>query len=141
MFEKNRRRRIDQILATGMTREEMAEALQSAERSAHIWQTCTNAVREENAEIRAQMDGLIKILRNDHDLDACWDGLRHFWCIELTDKGIRKRDKLDGEVAKLRELVRDLYSQLLYAYDPKEIDEYRDRMCELEIEVGKCSSR
>ena len=87
MMEENRRRRIDQILATGMTREEMAEALQSAERSAHIWQTCTNAVRKDNAE--------------------------------------------------LRELVRDLYSQLLYAYDPKEIDEYRDRMCELEIEVGE----
>lgn len=43
--------------------------------------------------------------------------------------------RLDEENNQLRELVRDLYSQLLYAYDPKEIDEYRDRMCELEIEV------
>ena len=39
------------------------------------------------------------------------------------------------ENAKLRELVRDLYEQLLNAYDPKELDEFNDRMRELGVEV------
>ncbi len=39
------------------------------------------------------------------------------------------------ENANLRELVADLYAQLLNAYDPKELDEFYDRMRELGVEV------
>ena len=41
----------------------------------------------------------------------------------------------ESEVSKLRELVMDMYSQLLNAYDPKELDEFADRMRELGVEV------
>lgn len=41
-----------------------------------------------------------------------------------------------SENAKLRELVADMWLQLLNAYDRKEVDEFADRMRELGIEVG-----
>lgn len=43
--------------------------------------------------------------------------------------------RAESENAKLRELVRDLWLQLLNAYDRKEVDEFVDRMRELGIEV------
>ena len=41
---------------------------------------------------------------------------------------------LQDENAKLRELVRDLWLQLLNAYDRKEVDEFADRMRELGVD-------
>lgn len=43
------------------------------------------------------------------------------------------RDVWQENDAKLRELVRDMWLQLLNAYDRKEVDEFADRMCELGI--------
>lgn len=40
-----------------------------------------------------------------------------------------------AEIDKLRELVDDMWLQLLNAYDRKEVDEFADRMRELKIEV------
>jgi hypothetical protein len=40
-----------------------------------------------------------------------------------------------AENAKLRELVRDMWLQLLNAYDRKEVDEFASRMRELGAEV------
>lgn len=86
----------------------------------------------ENAKLREQMERLITLLRVDHDIDASWDGLRHFWTIGLTENGCLMRDRafraeaenkklreqgerlfdktleLGAENAKLRELARDL---------------------------------
>ena len=42
---------------------------------------------------------------------------------------------IEDENAKLRELVRDMWLQLLNAYDRKEVDEFADRMRELSMEV------
>ena len=42
---------------------------------------------------------------------------------------------IGDENAKLRELVRDMWLQLLNAYDRKEVDEFADRMRELSMEV------
>ena len=39
---------------------------------------------------------LIRVLRDDWDIDASWDGLRGFWDIGLTDEGVRKRDERDA---------------------------------------------
>lgn len=47
----------------------------------------------------------------------------------------RRVKELKDDNAKLRDLVKDLYSLLLNAYDPKEIDDYYDRMQEMGIEV------
>jgi len=46
-----------------------------------------------------------------------------------------KMDCLDTENAKLRELVLDMWWQLLNAYDRKEVDEFADRMRELGVGV------
>lgn len=45
--------------------------------------------------------------------------------------------RLRSENAKLRELVRDLWLQLLNAYDRKEVYEFAERMRELGIEVDE----
>ena len=37
-------------------------------------------------------DELIRCLENDWHISASWDGLRKFWCIELTEEGVRMRD-------------------------------------------------
>ena len=56
----------------------------------------------------------------EHDESRAWDRVR----------------KAEAENAKLRELVADMWLQLLNAYDRKEVDEFADRMRELGIEVG-----
>lgn len=45
-------------------------------------------------------------------------------------------DAHERENARLRELVADMWLQLLNAYDRKEVDEFADRMRELGLEVG-----
>ena len=65
-------------------------------------------LRDENAKLREQTELLVTLLRNDCDIEASWDGLRHFWSIELTDDGCLMRDracKAEAESAKLRELM------------------------------------
>ena len=37
-------------------------------------------------------DELLRCLENDWNIRASWDGLRKFWCIELTEEGVRMRD-------------------------------------------------
>ena len=50
---------------------------------------------------------------------------------ELRENVHRERAEADT----LRELVRDMWLQLLNAYDYKEVDEFADRMRELGVEV------
>ena len=67
---------------------------------------------DENAKLREQTELLVTLLRNDCDIEASWDGLRHFWSIELTDDGCLMRDracKAEAENAKLRELLQDYH--------------------------------
>jgi len=37
-------------------------------------------------------DELLRCLENDWHISASWDGLRKFWCFELTEEGVRMRD-------------------------------------------------
>lgn len=37
-------------------------------------------------------DELLRCLENDWHISASWDGLRKFWCVELTEEGVRMRD-------------------------------------------------
>lgn len=60
-------------------------------------------------------DVLLDILASEWGIDASWDGLRRFWCVELNDEGVRKRDELHFENAELRELVRAMATRLAYA--------------------------
>lgn len=41
-------------------------------------------------------DELIRCLENDWHISASWDGLRKFWCIELTEEGVKLRDATHG---------------------------------------------
>lgn len=53
----------------------------------------------------------------------------------IYDRCIIRVGQLEAENESLRELVRDLWLQLLNAYDRKEVDEFADRMRELGVEV------
>ena len=41
-------------------------------------------------------DELLRCLENDWHINASWDGLRKFWCIELTKEGMKLRDATHG---------------------------------------------
>jgi hypothetical protein len=60
MMETEKGKRMDQILATGVTREELAEALWCAESSVRMWNECADALRNENAELRKLLVGAYK---------------------------------------------------------------------------------
>ena len=47
-----------------------------------------------NAELESEpsYDELLSCLENDWHIRASWDGLRKFWCIELTEEGVELRD-------------------------------------------------
>lgn len=85
-------------------------------------QEANERLMNENAKLREQTERLVTLLRNDCDIEASWDGLRHFWSIELTEDGCLMRDracKAEAENAKLRELVRDAWG-----------DGHPDRSCD-----------
>ena len=45
-------------------------------------------------------DELLRCLENDWNISASWDGLRKFWCVELTDEGVRLRDGMQNTRAE-----------------------------------------
>ena len=45
-------------------------------------------------------DELLDILASEWGIDASWDGLRRFWCVELNDEGVRKRDERDATLGR-----------------------------------------
>jgi len=94
-----------------------------------------SAIEDENAKLRLQIHWIKKgdiyayeagyhDGATNYELDHCPS------CKNIADL----QDALD-ENAKLRELVRDMWLQLLNAYDRKEVDEFADRMRELSMEV------
>ena len=75
------------------------------ERTCEMSERCRELM-DESAELREQMGRLVRLLRDEHGIDASWDGLRGFWTVQLTDAGCAMRDRAEAENAKLRELVR-----------------------------------
>lgn len=98
--------------------------------------------REQNTELTERMRHLINAL-SKWDIDVSWDGLRHFWSIELTESGRTKRDrayKAEAENDKLRNLVTEMHSFITSL--PSSVRDYDDplgnweyTMQELGIEV------
>lgn len=54
-------------------------------------------------------DRLIERLREDWGIDAIWDGLRRFWCVQLTEEGVRLRDEREATPGRgtCRMILRD----------------------------------
>ena len=82
-----------------------------------------------------------KVLRDTHGLDVPDHAIEALKADALEEAArICGQDSAVAELldenAKLRELVADMWLQLLNAYDRKEVDEFADRMRELGIEVG-----
>ena len=106
-----------------------------------------NKLEAENARLRSEFEsiGTVAYLYGRNDLKAENKKLRDEldqWHrltagIELPEYPISQfvPKDLERENAKLRGLVRDLWLQLLNAYDRKEVDEFADRMRELGVEV------
>lgn len=44
--------------------------------------------------IKERLDELLRCLETDWHISVSWDGLRKFWCIELTEEGIRIHDAM-----------------------------------------------
>ena len=63
---------------------------------AGFWQDRDVAIAAWNtrAELGSEppYDELLRCLENDWHIRASWDGLRKFWCIELTEEGVELRD-------------------------------------------------
>jgi hypothetical protein len=113
------------------------------------WLRELQALKAENEQYRE----LIRILDHDWNIEASWDGLRKFWYVGLTEKGVAERDKREAENEKLRELARKNWfialserdALRIYGVDPveenyftvldKEMSKSRATMQELGIEV------
>lgn len=98
----------------------------------------------ENAKLLEQTELLITLLRNDCDIEASWDGLRHFWSIELTDDGCLMRDracKAEAENAKLTKLARWMYQVMdescavHYPYEPAPVSKQALMRAEKELQA------
>jgi len=65
-------------------------------------------------------DELLRCLENDWHISASWDGLRKFWCVELTEEGVKLRDATHGALTadQLRDAINDLQKNQPYCYDP-----------------------
>lgn len=110
-----------------------AKPTDTAEAAIEAWNTradnCAECARSmgEYADslcdpLKEQIAELLRCLENDWDIKASWDGLRKFWCIELTDEGVRKRDsnradENDFAYGNDAEYWHDEYEKLLRAVD------------------------
>ena len=47
--------------------------------------------------LKERIAELLRCLENDWHIHASWDGLRKFWCIELTEEGVKLRDAARAE--------------------------------------------
>lgn len=56
-------------------------------------------------------DELLRCIENDWHIKASWDGLRKFWCIELTEEGAKLRDATHGTLTaeQVRECAERVY--------------------------------
>ena len=61
MIETEKGKRMEQILATGATREQLAEALWCAERSQSMWKECAEKRGKTNAKLRKYAEMFAKV--------------------------------------------------------------------------------
>jgi len=79
----------------------MPDRHQTAEQVIEVWNT------RAELESESPYDELLRCLENDWHISASWDGLRKFWCIELTEEGVKLRDAEHGTLTaeQVREAI------------------------------------
>ena len=95
----------------------------------------------ENEQLRQQVASIIGRSFRTADKMDCLDTENAKLLKELEAEhalaetlGQHHHEYIQAENAKLRELVRDMWLQLLNAYDRKEVEEFADRIRELEVD-------
>jgi len=72
--------------------------------------------------LKERIAELLRCLENDWHIHASWDGLRKFWCIELTEEGVKLRDAAHVTLTaeQVRETVEKHWHDLPADYDMPE---------------------
>lgn len=77
-------------------------------------------------------DLLIDLLRDEWGIEACWDGLRRFWHIGLTEGEVRVREALEAENVRLRSCLEDAAeNERLTTHEFNQLEEERDKLRKL----------
>ena len=69
--------------------------------------------------LKKRIAELLCRLENDWHIHASWDGLRKFWCIELTEEGVKLRDvkmEQSEHIEELESLLCDMYENFTQCY-------------------------
>lgn len=85
------------------------ECVECAEGIGRYADSLCDPLKQRIAELEEQRDMLLRCLNDDWHISASWDGLRKFWCIELTEEGVKLRDEAHGTLTA--EHVRDAIEQ------------------------------
>lgn len=86
-------------------------------------------------------DELLRCLENDWHIRASWDGLRKFWCIELTDEGVRMRDAAHGTLTadQVRKTVAKHWQEPELSHDwqavADELNARDERTCRIKSKI------
>ena len=73
---------------------------------------------------------LLRCLENDWNISASWDGLRKFWCIELTEEGVRLRDaELNSRAERTCKMETDHDELEVIAYSHEDTWAYKCSVC------------
>ena len=81
-------------------------------------------------------DELLRCIENDWHIKASWDGLRKFWCIELTEEGVKLRDATHGTltVEQVRESIERNFGKVAVLDDGKPVEWRDDWVCKVGID-------
>lgn len=92
MLETEKGKRMEQVLATGMSREELAEVLWCTEDKLRAWNECANELRKVNSELEAE---------NAKLRELCSELYKKYWDVE-------GEFFIDPEMDALEEKLREL---------------------------------
>lgn len=81
-------------------------------------------------------DELLRCLENDWHISASWDGLRKFWCVELTEDGVKLRDATHGTLTaeQVREAIERNFGKVAVLDDGKPVEWRDDWVCKVGID-------
>lgn len=86
-------------------------------------------------------DELLRCLENDWHISASWDGLRKFWCIELTEEGVKLRNSAHNTLTaeQVRDVIEVAKAELLESC--KYLCDYEQRTNDVLKAFGKMEQK